>query len=256
MDRQEVTLLVLLDLIAAIDTVDHSILANLLESDFGISGCALSWIKSFMHGRKQHVTNEQEQSRDFSLLSEVPQGSCIGHSLFIMYTSRLSHMVEMHLPSVKVFADDTQLYLSFRPTSPVSQAQAIRARQECIFDARAWMCNNVLKLNNSKTELLIFGSRQQLAKIDVNSVQVGTSKIVSTSSVRSLGAWFDKNMPMNAHVGKVCSKAFFGLCNIREIRKFLSGDATKTLVHALVTYHVDYWTPPPPPALRSVILPT
>ena len=70
---------------------------------------------------------------------------------------------------------------------------------------------------------------------------------MSTSSVRNLGAWFDKNIPLNAHVGKVCSKAFFGLCNIREIRKFLSDDVTKTLVHAFVTPHVDYWNPPPPP---------
>ena len=167
-------------------------------------------------------------------------------------------MVEMHLLSVKVFADDTQLYLSFRPTSPVSQAKAIRAMQECIVDVRAWMCHNMLKLNKSKTEFLIIGSRQRLAKINVNSVQVGTSEIVSASSVRNLGAWFDKNMPMNAHVGKVCSKAFFGLCKIREIRKFLSDDATKTLVHAFVTSYVDYCTPPPPPptALRSVTLPT
>ena len=55
-----------------------------------------------------------------------------------------------------------------------------------------------------------------------------------------LGAWFDKNMSMDAHVGKVCSKAFFGLYKIRQIRKFLSVDATNTLVHAFVTSHVDY----------------
>ena len=120
-------------------------------------------------------------------------------------------MVEKHLPSVKVFADDTPLLLSFRPTSSVSQEQAIRAMEECIVDDRAWMCRNMLKLNDSKTEILIIGSRQQLAKINVNSVQVDTSEIVSASSVRNLGAWFDTNMSMNAHVGKVCSKAFFGL---------------------------------------------
>ena len=55
------------------------------------------------------------------------------------------------------------------------------------------MCHNMLKLNDSKTELLIIVSRQELVKINVNSVQVGTFEIVLTSSVRSLGAWFDKN---------------------------------------------------------------
>ena len=81
-------------------------------------------------------------------------------------------------------------------------------------------------------------SSQQLAKINVDPVQVGASKILSASSVRNLGAWFAKNMSMDAHVGKVCSKAFFGLYKIRQIRKFLSEDATKTLVHAFVTSHV------------------
>ena len=157
-----------------------------------------------------------------------------------MYASRLFHVVEKHLPVVHVFADDTQLYLSFRPTSSISQDQAIRAMEECIVDVRAWMCHNMMKLNDSKTEFLIIGSRQQLAKINVDSIKVGASEIVSTSSVRNLGAWLDKNMSMDAHVGKVCSKAFFGLYKIRQIRKFLSVDATNTLVHPFVTSHVDY----------------
>ena len=102
------------------------------------------------------------------------------------------------------------------------------------------MCHNMLKLNDSKTELLIIVSRQELVKINVNSVQVGTFEIVLASSVRSLGAWFDKNTWVHAHTGKVCSKAFFGLNKIRQIRKFILDDATKTLVHAFVTSHVDY----------------
>ncbi|KXJ18896.1 putative RNA-directed DNA polymerase from transposon X-element [Exaiptasia diaphana] len=201
MDRKEVTLLVLLDLSAAFDTIDHTILADLLERDFGISDLALSWITSFMRGRVQRVTIKHEQSRD-SLSSGVPQGSCLGPLLFIMYASRLFHVVEKHLPSVQGYADDTQLYLSFRPTSTLSQDQAIRAMEDCIADVRAWMGHNMLMLNDSKTEFLIIGSRQQLAKISMGSVQVGDSEIVSTSSVRNLGAWFDKNMSMDAHVGK------------------------------------------------------
>ena len=95
---------------------------------------------------------------------------------------------EKHLPSVKVkvFADNTQLYLSFYPMSSVSQDQASQAIEECIVDVRAWMRHNMLKLNDSKTEFLIIGSRQQLVKVNVDSVQVGSSKILSTSSVRNL----------------------------------------------------------------------
>ena len=63
---------------------------------------------------------------------------------------------------------------------------------------------------------------------------------ISAQNVRNLGSWFDKHMSMNVHVGKVCSKAFTGLYNIRQIRKFLSIESTKTLVHAFVTSHLDY----------------
>ena len=59
-------------------------------------------------------------------------------------------------------------------------------------------------------------------------------------SSRYLGLWFDRSMTMSSHVGKVCSKAFRGLYNIRQIRKFLSEDSTKTLIHAFVTFHLDY----------------
>ena len=60
------------------------------------------------------------------------------------------------------------------------------------------------------------------------------------TSVRNLGAWFDGHMSMSVHVGKVCSKAFRSLYNIRQIRKFLTPDATRLLIHALVTSHLDY----------------
>ena len=126
-----------------------------------------------------------------------------------MYASRLFHVVEKHLPSVQGYADDTQLNLSFRPTSSLSQQQAIHAMEECITDVRAWMGNNMLMLDDDKTEFLIIGSCQQLEKVNVDSVNVGASVIKSSSSVRNLGAWFDSYMFMDAHVGKVCSKAFF-----------------------------------------------
>ena len=134
MDRQEVTLLVLLDLSAAFDTIDHNIMVDLLESDFGITDNALSWIKSFLSGRRQCAVIEQQQSRDFDLLSGFPQGSCLGPLLFIMYASRLFHVVKKHLPNVQGYADDTQLYLLFRPTSTASQDQAVHAMQDYISD--------------------------------------------------------------------------------------------------------------------------
>ena len=89
MDKQEVTLLILLDLSAAFDTIDHGTMLQILENDFGITDTALCWLSSFLVSRKQRVLVNGRQSRDFAVNIGVPQGSCLGPILFIMYASRL-----------------------------------------------------------------------------------------------------------------------------------------------------------------------
>ena len=88
MDNKEVTLLVLLDLSAAFDTIEHSIL-NILQQDFGVVGTALNWFDSFLSGRKQRILASDKTSDDFNLNCGVPQGSSMGPFLFTLYVSRL-----------------------------------------------------------------------------------------------------------------------------------------------------------------------
>ena len=240
MDRQEITLLVLLDLSAAFDTIDHQILLNFLGNDFGIIGSAHKWFASYLSGRKQRVLINDHTSDDFHLSCGVPQGSCMGPILFILYISRLYHVIANHLPSAHGYVDDTQLYLLFRPNSRSSQDQAIASVEACISDVRVWLIHNRLLINDSKTEFLVFGSRLQLSNIAIDSITVGDSTIKPVKSVRNLGTWFDSNMSMSIHIGKICSKAFYGLNKIRQLRKFLNPESTKTLVHAYVTSHLDY----------------
>ena len=74
----------------------------------------------------------------------------------------------------------------------------------------------------------------------MDSINVGLSEIKSASLLRDLGAWFDECMTMNKHVSKVCSKAFGALYKIYKIRKFLTEETTKTLIHAFVSSHLNY----------------
>ena len=76
--------------------------------------------------------------------------------------------------------------------------------------------------------------------MEINSLRVGDIDIIPVKSVRNLWAWFDENMSMDVHVGKVCGKVFRGLYKIRQIRKFLSIESTKIQLHAFVTSHLDY----------------
>ena len=92
----------------------------------------------------------------------------------------------------------------------------------------------------NQTEFLLLGTKQQLAKVDINSITVGGSVVNTKPVVRNLGSWFDSQLSMSTHISKLCSSAFFHLHNISRIRKFLSPVETKSLVHAFVTSRVEY----------------
>ena len=83
-----------------------------LESDFGICGDVLKGLRSYLTGRVQREIVNQQTSKTFNLNYGVPQGSCLGPVLFLLYASRLFEVVKKHLPSVHGYTDDTQLYLS------------------------------------------------------------------------------------------------------------------------------------------------
>ena len=95
MNQQHVTLLVLLDLSAAFDTVDHSILLERMTKSFGISGKALEWFSSYLSGRSQRVTRRWNE---FMTTCGVPQGSCLGPLFFTLYSSKLFMIIEKYLP--------------------------------------------------------------------------------------------------------------------------------------------------------------
>ena len=98
--NKHLTLLVLCDISVAFGTVDHIILLNGLNSNFGISGHVLSWFHFYVHNRLQSVSLNGETSLSFDVKHGVPQGSCLGPLLFILYFSKLFTIVECHLPEV------------------------------------------------------------------------------------------------------------------------------------------------------------
>ena len=139
MEAQKVSLLVLLDLSAAFDTVRHDTLLYRLKSRFGVDGKALEWFVSYLADRTQCVTVNDGLSPAFPLRQVVPQGSCLGPLLFMVYTSKLFDVVSKHLPSVHCYADDTQLYLAFSPDVRGEDKAALNAMRDCIHDLSNWM---------------------------------------------------------------------------------------------------------------------
>ena len=105
------TALVLLDLSAAFDTIDHSILMTRLANNFGVTGTALSLLSSYLSGRAQSVPIGNTTSPSSPLISGVPQGSVLGPLFFCLYTSPLSQIFSNSPVFYHLYADDTQLYI-------------------------------------------------------------------------------------------------------------------------------------------------
>ena len=153
--------------------------------------------------------------------------------LFIIYASKLFKIIEHKLPCAHCYADDTQLYLSFKPNT-TSQDQVLQAMENCIEKIRKWIIHDRLLINDSKTELILIGSKQQLSKLQPISISVGNSVINNSSEVKNLGCWLDANLSMSKHI---CKSTFFYLHNIRSIKKYLHEDS---LLYAFITNRLDY----------------
>ena len=110
------------------------------------------------------------------------------------------------LPICAISVDDSQLYLSFSPADGLfSQTDAIQAMERCIEDIRHWMVSDCLLLNDENTEFLLFGTRQQLRKVESLLLRVEAMGIEPVNCVRNLGAWFDSMLSMETHINKVWS---------------------------------------------------
>ena len=147
MDNQEVVCLVLLDLSAAFDTLNHDILIARLQDRFGIGGTALEWFKLYLSGRSQRVAfgylvMDGALSDPKSLSQGVPQGSVLGPIAFTLYTTPLGDICRAHDILFHLYADDQQVYLSFKPANKNAQSQCMTKLQNCIEDIQTWMSYN------------------------------------------------------------------------------------------------------------------
>ena len=97
-----------------------------------------------------------------------------------------------------------------------------------------------LKINNEKTEVIIIGTRQQLAKAQVVCLTVEGARVPFVSAVQSLGTRSDNNLNLQVHMNDICKAEYSHLTNVRRLRKYLSTKATRTLVHALIIGRINY----------------
>ena len=237
MNRRHVSALVLLDLSAAFDTIDHNILLNRLRSTFGISDVAFTLLTSYLYNRSQSVAIDNEFSSALPLLRGVPQGSVLGPLLFSLYTTPLSTILSDSSIQFHFYADDTQLYVSF---SSSNSNQSLTKLSSTLDLVHSWFCANRLVVNPSKTEYLLIGNNVQRSKVINASVYFQNLTLTPSNSVRNLGVIFDSNLDFKSHISSICRASFFQIRQLRQIHSSLDRNSATILANSLVHSKLDY----------------
>jgi len=192
-DDKKAVILVIVDLSAAFDTVDHNLLLSRMMTQLGIGGTVLTWLKSYLTGRSQRVSIGDE----FSLVA-IWSHSGVSPILFTIYTLPITDIKPTHGLNVHLYADDTHLHMAFAPTDHEDAHSILTEVENCISDIRIWMFENKLKLNDDKTEVLIWTSKLHRSMHYISQVVVAGTPIAPTLKVRKFG------LCMINHHGRRC----------------------------------------------------
>ena len=169
----------------------------------------------------------------------VPQGSVLGPRIYCMYTKPVSDIIQRHGLSHHSYADDTQLYMTMDHSNN-DWRDGLARIELCVSEIREWMNQNMLKLNNDKTELIVFASKYKQDLYNDLSITIGDTVVDYSSQVKDLGVIFDRVLSLRQHVSYTSKTCRFHLRNISRIRKYIPQDISIVLIKSLVMSRLDY----------------
>ena len=238
-ESNSATIVLLIDLSAAFDTVDISKLLNILENDIGIKGIALEWLKSFLIGRTQRVKIDNSQSECLPVLFGVPQGSVLGPVLFNIYASSLSLVIKNLGFNTSGYADDNNATNTFALTFQYNMIA--EQLPNLVTQIHEWMNSFFLKMNPDKTEIIMFLPQHLKDVHTINGCIFPDGTCIRFANfVKTLGFILDKHLNMDVHINSLVSHCFKLLSDIGKIRNLLTPKHTELLVHAVISSRLDY----------------
>ena len=235
-DQGQVLLLVLLDLSAAFDVVDHSLLLSRLH-DIGVVDNALQWFATYLGSRCQSVMCGKIESQTVGLKSGVPQGSVLGPLLFSLFINGIGSFIESHGARCVNYADDIQLFVK---SSVVNLDQNMKKLEDCIQRIIDWLVASKLLLNPAKCEFIILSSKKKAPGLVSVPLRIGSVVVKSKEHVRDLGVILNNTLTMEKHVLSVCKSAFFYLRHISRVRNYISECHTRLLVNVLIFSRIEF----------------
>lgn len=237
-DKQLPSIVMLLDLSAAFDTVDQTKLLNILREEIGIEGTALKWFTSFITGRTQRVKIRDCYSELGDLIYGEAQGSVLGPPLFNIYIRSLKKHVDPAKFSIFGFADDHQLIKSFLP---VLQIKALDGDiNNCFSLIEEWMNSHYLRLNASKTQIMIVLLPALRHAIEIKGTFINGVCIRFVQNAKNLGVVLDDELSFKEQVKKLVSSCFLDIRRLSKIKDFLSFEQLRSAVSQLVFSKLDY----------------
>ena len=237
-DKQLPSIVMMLDLSAAFDTVDQTKLLNILQEEIGIEGTALRWFTSFITGRTQKVKIRDSYSEQGDLIYGEAQGSVLGPPLFNIYIRSLKKHVDPAKFSIFGFADDHQLIKSFLP---VLQIKALDGDiNNCFSLITEWMNSYFLRLNASKTQIMIVIPPSLRHAIKVKGTFINGVCIRFVHHAKNLGVILDDELSFKEQVSKLVSSCFIVIRKLSKIRDFLTYEQLRSAVSSLVFMKLDY----------------
>lgn len=239
-EKSLVTVLILFDFRKAFDSISHLVLLKRMRQ-MNFSDEVITWFHSYLSGRSQAVLDLKGQPTEFlALTSGIPQGSNPGPVAFLIFVNTIVQSLSHSRNSCMLFADDFQIYLQCKREDLQDCISRITQDANSVAE---WANQNGIQLNAQKTTGIVFGSVQNLMRLDVDSLPpiiLNGVRIPFVKSAKNLGVKIADDLSWNSHVSSICSRVHGVLNRLRFRTYYLSSSLKKQLVAALILPHFDY----------------